>query len=70
MNKIISILIKNEAYELEVAIKQAAKKELAKSNSLSKQPDYIWPHDDTNDGTPIAIEKLYFRPNYQDYCPV
>ena len=62
--------MENEAYELEVVIGKTVREELAKTERLSRKSRYVWPHDDTSDGTTINTEKLYFRPNYQDYSPV
>ena len=68
MNKIISLFIKDENYELEVAIRKATKDEATKAEKFAKESKYVWPHDDTHNGSPIDTAKLYRYSTLQNSC--
>lgn len=69
MNKIISVLIKDENYEFEVVIKKVTQEELTKAKKFANRSTYVNPSK-LRIGALEQQEKYISTIDFQNYCPV
>jgi hypothetical protein len=70
MNKMLFIFTSQKEREFEITIKKLAKEELVKAREFSKESRYENPIHAMHSGTPVNKNKLFFRPDFKNYCPV
>jgi hypothetical protein len=70
MNKVINIFILNEEREFEITIKKVTREEIAKAKEFARETGYENPIQAMHSGMPVNKEKLFFRPDFNNYCPV
>jgi hypothetical protein len=70
MNSITNIFIQEQDYELKVVIKKVTQKEISNAKEFSKESNYENPIHAMHSGMPVNKEKLFFRPDFNNYCPV